>query len=107
MRGLNDGDVGLCMASAEGCEDMRKFAASKKAGTQSPCVIRPTAYCFGITLDNTWHRRCTPTPEECEFTLGIYRKNPRAERRRLGTCQLTRNINPLDAADASAVVRDR
>ena len=29
---------------------------------------------------------------------------PPVKRRRLGTCRLTRNINPLDAADASAAV---
>lgn len=98
MRGFTDGDIGLCQASAAGCEKMRKLAKSQKGVRSSPCATRATAYCFGITQDNSWHRHCTPTLADCEFSLARDREHPSDEPEELGTCQLTRNINPLDAA---------
>ena len=97
---LEDGDMGLCNASAKGCEDIREFTKTKKAGDPSPCTTRPTAFCFEVTYDNSWHRRCTPTSEGCEKAREVYRKNPLPGRRKLGTCQLARNIDPLDALNA-------
>ena len=52
-----------------------------------------------LTKDNTWHRHCTTTLEDCEYVLTYKRRDGPDEPRELGTCRQTRNINPLDAAN--------
>ena len=94
--------IDMCWASADACEELRVFVEKEEATTPSACTTRPTAYCFGMAYRNILHKHCAPTAQGCERARKVLRKNPPAERTRLGTCRLSRNIDPLlDAADAS------
>lgn len=105
VTGSKEGPIGLCNASAAGCQRVRnRVRAERKHLTPSPCTTRLTAYCYEVTLDNTWHRLCGPTRKDCEESLALDRAESSSEPEEFGVCQLMRNIDPLKATARDAIV---